>query len=365
MSFSNSSRMARYTYAALAVAAVLLARLTVRHEITDTLNSYPFLLFHIPVLFSAWFFGRGAGIVATLLSAASVLYFLLPPLHVFNVSHLREFFPTAIFIAEGVVISFFAAAKREAEKKLEQGVRERTRELEEALTELTQKEDLAALGTAISKIAHEIANRVNGLSTAVQMLEKNKAGQSDSQVDAILQGLKDEIDRLSGFIRDLRQASRPLPFHLAPMNVSDALAELKRFHAVEIDRALEIVEDLPADLPPVMADQDKLQDALLNLWKNALEAMPNGGKIILKAYEENGNVCIEIQDTGVGIPKDINIFDLFTTTKERGWGLGLPMARQTILAHQGTISYTSQPGEGTTFKISLPIAKGIKPRAAA
>jgi signal transduction histidine kinase len=105
----------------------------------------------------------------------------------------------------------------------------------------------------------------------------------------------------------------------------------------------------------VPANAEKLKQVLLNLCKNAFEAMPDGGTLTLRGRRTDGRVSLEIEDTGAGIPKGIDIFELFTTTKSHGTGLGLAIVRQIIGAHGGTITYSSQPGKGTTFRLSLPL----------
>lgn len=351
-----ASSAARYSYAVLTVAALLIIRLTVGHEITASLNPFPFLLFEIPVLFSAWFFGRGPGIAATIVSAVTVQYFLMPPAWSLYPDRAVALIPLAVFIGEGVVISFFASAKRAAGRKLDQRIRERTQQLEAAHRQLAQSEALAALGTGISKIAHEMANRVQALSAQIQFLEWHKSGQRphDSKFDAITAELRNETRLLAGFIGELRELSRPMAISPKPVKVTELAAALLRFHSGLGKQAVQVEQQLAPGLPPVMADPDKLQEALVNLWKNAIEAMPHGGKISIRCYEQDGKVCIEIQDTGVGIPQDMKVFDLFTTSKKDGWGLGLPIVRQIILAHEGTVHYASKPGQGTIFTIALP-----------
>jgi two-component system, sporulation sensor kinase E len=108
-------------------------------------------------------------------------------------------------------------------------------------------------------------------------------------------------------------------------------------------------------LPVVYADPDKIKQALLNLCKNAEEAMAQGGTLSVAAYKSGGKVVTEVSDTGVGIPKDFNLFEPFKTTKVSGTGLGLVITRRIVSQHQGSLTYASEPGKGTRFFVSLPI----------
>jgi signal transduction histidine kinase len=121
-------------------------------------------------------------------------------------------------------------------------------------------------------------------------------------------------------------------------------------------RRIRIEQQVPATLPLVNADGERLKQALLNLCKNAVEAMPQGGTLTLRAQASKDEIVLEIVDTGTGIPAEIDIFEAFITTKPKGSGLGLPIVHQIIAAHKGTISYTSDPGKGTVFRLTLPLA---------
>jgi signal transduction histidine kinase len=118
---------------------------------------------------------------------------------------------------------------------------------------------------------------------------------------------------------------------------------------------IEVSIECEAELPLLNADEDKLRQALLNVLENAIEAMPHGGRLDIKAYRRDDSVCIDVSDTGVGIPENFNVFDLFTSTKPYGIGLGLFMVQQIVLAHDGAITYSSTPGQGTTFHISIGV----------
>jgi signal transduction histidine kinase len=117
---------------------------------------------------------------------------------------------------------------------------------------------------------------------------------------------------------------------------------------------VQILWECSPDLPPIRGDAAKLKQAFLNLFKNAVEAMPYGGTLSVKGYASGGSICIDISDTGIGIPDDLKVFDLFSSTKPHGTGLGLFIVQQIILAHDGVVSYASTVGKGTTFHLTLP-----------
>jgi signal transduction histidine kinase len=99
-----------------------------------------------------------------------------------------------------------------------------------------------------------------------------------------------------------------------------------------------------------------VKQVILNLCKNAVEAMPEGGSLTLKGYLSGADtIVVEVSDTGIGIPEGMDIFEIFRTTKPDGTGLGLPLVSQIVSAHRGTVDYFSEPGKGTTFKLTLPV----------
>jgi signal transduction histidine kinase len=133
----------------------------------------------------------------------------------------------------------------------------------------------------------------------------------------------------------------------------DDVVKIQRPHLTQL--AIEVEQRIPADLPAVEVDGDKIKQAFLNLIKNAAEAMPGGGTITLEAFAAQDRVVIHIKDAGTGIPLDVDAFEPFVTTKKDGTGIGLVIVRQIVIAHGGKVSYQSRPGEGTTFRIELPL----------
>ena len=108
-------------------------------------------------------------------------------------------------------------------------------------------------------------------------------------------------------------------------------------------------------MPPIVLDREKMKQVILNLCKNAVKAMPEGGCLTLKDYLSSVDTLVEISDTGIGVPEGMDVFEIFRTTKPHGTGLGLPLVGQIVSAHRGTIDYVSEPGKGTTFILSLPV----------
>ncbi|MGB7946394.1 MAG: PAS domain S-box protein [Candidatus Binatia bacterium] len=224
--------------------------------------------------------------------------------------------------------------------------------------QLVERERLATIGTTAAKIGHELANPLNGMSLTIQLLEQRLGRQPsspDSQVTATVQRLKNEIARLNQLVAQFRTISRRERYDFQPTQLADLIADvvtIQRPHFAQL--SIEVEQHIPADLPSLVVDSDKIKQALLNLIKNAAEAMPGGGKVIIDAHATETGIVIDITDTGPGIPLDVDAFEPFTTTKKNGTGIGLVIVRQIVTAHGGRVSYHSRNGEGTTFRVELP-----------
>lgn len=225
-------------------------------------------------------------------------------------------------------------------------------------SQLIESERLASIGATAAKIGHELANPINGMSLTIQLLEQRLSRQinkPDDQTDATVKRLKDEISRLNDLTRQFREFVRKekYDFRLTELrNLIDDVIKLQGPHFAE--RGIEVEAVVSSDLPAIKVDGNKIKQVLLNLLKNAEEAMPKGGKITIEARATQQAIILEITDTGVGIPLDVEAFEPFVTTKREGTGIGLVIVRQIVMAHGGAISYRSQPGRGTTFHIELP-----------
>jgi PAS domain S-box-containing protein len=221
--------------------------------------------------------------------------------------------------------------------------------------QLMERERLATIGATSAKIGHELANPLNGMSLTIQLLEQRLNQQPDGQVTVTVKRLKDEISRLNQLAAQFLTISRREKYGLKPTELADLIDDVIKVQEPHFaKRRIQAENFVPADLPLITVDRDKIKQALLNLLKNAAEAMPHGGKITIEACTTDEGILVDISDTGTGIPLGVDVFEPFVTTKKEGTGIGLFIVRQIVTAHGGKISYHSCPGEGTTFRIELP-----------
>jgi signal transduction histidine kinase len=251
---------------------------------------------------------------------------------------------------------------RSSASKLFLKLTEQIAALEKDLFEQRERENerLSAMQIAAAMFAHEISNPLNSISTSLQLLELDLAQKNvtDADVTSAVNGASGEIRRLSSLLHEFRSFAQPQAFDLRRTDLAGLVKEVLTPQLIAYRLSGVDVNFEFAAASPVMADRNKMKQAILNLCKNAFEAMPDGGRLQLKTYRLRETVVLEVMDTGVGTPPGVDIFELFRTGKPGGSGLGLPLVRQIISAHGGTVEYTANPTGGTTFRISLPPASG-------
>jgi signal transduction histidine kinase len=243
--------------------------------------------------------------------------------------------------------------------RMTDSLRENVTKLETTQAQLVQSEKLASIGEMSAAVAHGLRNPLASLRAAAQLVRRHPDSPSAGEhLDAIV----DEVDRLDRRISHLLSFSRPAPYHPMPERLDrlvesllPAFAEPMREHQVELQ------VQLPRDLPEVVVDPMQLEQALLELVSNALDAMPGGGRLRLAAQVVNGGpsegeVMIEVSDTGPGIPAGVlpSVCEPFFTTRQEGTGLGLAIAKRYVEQNGGTLEIDSTPGVGTTVRVRLP-----------
>ena len=231
-------------------------------------------------------------------------------------------------------------------------------ERKETEQRLQESERLATLGTTAAVFAHEIGNPLNGLSTSLQLMSTLLAGSvQDPLIEETLEISRQELQRLTALLDDYRSFARPQRIKREPTNLRQVFEEvlataIKHYKECGINVELEFEENLPL----VLVDREKIKQVILNLCKNAVEAMPDGGILKCKTYKTADRLILEVADTGTGIPEGVDVFQLFKTTKPQGTGLGLPIVEQIISEHRGSVNYVSEAGKGTAFMVSLRLS---------
>src|SRR5215467_3131543 len=215
-------------------------------------------------------------------------------------------------------------------------------------------------GICFVDLIHEIRNPLNGMDTALQLMGRHLAkvnAYEDPVMVSYVEDLRKEIQRINKTLLEVQTFWRA-DFQLEPIEIRDLISEVLKTGPLNHEvHGIHVKIDVPEDLPRVRAHDQLLQRALSNLIKNAIEAMPRGGDLILRAYAHNSSVVVEITDTGVGIPQNLEVFDAFATSKPSGMGLGLSIVQRIVSAFDGELCYSSQPGNGTTFRLTLPQCK--------
>ena len=234
-------------------------------------------------------------------------------------------------------------------------------EIKHLEAELRHKDRFAAIGQVVAGVAHEIRNPLFGITSVAQIL-KQEVDFTPSHRE-LVEAMFSETQRLNALVTDLLVFGAPSRLERQPTDLHQLLEAACHLYVGEVrGRSIHLHKSYDPSLPPLLADHDKLTQVILNLLKNALEATPPGGTItvgtrVQPTREKAEQVEVFISDTGSGIPAEDHdrIFDLFFTTKPRGTGLGLPICRRIVEDHGGSIAAESQPGQGTTFILRLPL----------
>jgi len=217
-------------------------------------------------------------------------------------------------------------------------------------------------------LAHEIRNPLSTISLNLELLEEDlKAADSprERRMQQRVHTLQRECGRLETILNSFLEFARAGTLQLSSADLNEPVRSFLAFFQPEAEgRGVEVVPHLAAHLPPVLLDVRLFQEVLQNLSRNALQAMPNGGRLEFLTYESDGQVVLELIDTGVGMDAatQSRMFEVFFSTKPGGSGLGLPTVKKIVEAHGGVIACESEPGKGTRFRLSWPVVPTLPKR---
>lgn len=252
-------------------------------------------------------------------------------------------------------------------KTLEDRVDQKTRELKRAHEHVLQVEKMATIGKMAAVVAHEINNPLAGILTYARLIKKwiqRGEAESSKRADAeqSLDLIAEESRRCGDLVRNLLTFSRTAPMNLQTTDLNAVVDRSVRLIAHQLEMTgIELHQELTGGLPPVQCDPGQVEQVLLALMINAIDAMPHGGNLWVNTglSDDGSEIVLRVRDDGSGIPPEIltRIFEPFLTTKEtgKGVGLGLAVSRNIVERHHGRIEVQSEMGKGTTFRVTLPI----------
>jgi signal transduction histidine kinase len=366
-------RLTRYAVAVIAATLALLLTFLLWPLLDPPVST----LFFAAVMVSAWYGGLGPGLLATLIAVAAIDGFFLHQPGTIALS-LHGFVQLVLFVLVATLISSLTAARRHAEEalrkahdELEQQVQARTAELAEQNVkllrlqrEIDRVEPLAALGRITATMAHELGTPLNSVLGYSQLLAREALSDDARESVRIIEA---EVRRMVEIIQSYLSHTHAAPRPAIPIDLNELLRETLRLLAPVSHQYRIHVTTALAAVPLLRADRGSLQRVFLNLFNNAVEAMPDGGTVTITTRVQTlpggdrGDIIVEIADTGTGIPAELlpTVWDLFVTTKPpgKGMGLGLAICQEIVKGYGGTIELTSQVGKGTSVRIVLPITE--------
>lgn len=316
-------------------------------------------LYYIPIIYAAYSYGLRGGLTASVLSALIYLPHIAQHFDHQNVYAINQYAEMILFQVVGAVTGLLAGAERRERKRYEQTAIELKHaydELRRTVDQLLIADRHSSLGRMSASIVHEIRNPLSAIHGAAEALET--VVPSDHEKAEFLAIIKREVDRLNGLVTDFLQFARPRSSELLPMPPGEIIESVVKLASKQADKSRVQIDVTVNDaLPQVMMDAEQMKQVLLNLILNSIEAMPDGGRLMISAHQRGDGLEITVQDTGKGIDPAVrdSLFSPFVTTKARGTGLGLAIAHRLVDQHGGRITADDMIGGGAVFRIQLPL----------
>ncbi len=224
---------------------------------------------------------------------------------------------------------------------------------------LARLEQLARLGELAGGLAHELKNPLSTIKLNLQLLQEDISHLPGAETSrARTATLRKEVDRLGHTLDDFLRFAGRLELHTRPTRMNDLVRDLIDFFRPQAQAAnVRLHASLCSDEPVCPLDPNLIKQALLNLMINAVQAMPNGGELIIRTHVDQERLYVDVADTGLGVTPGAagHLFEAYFTTKKGGTGLGLATTRRIVEEHRGHISFTSEPGKGTYFRLDIPL----------
>jgi two-component system sensor histidine kinase HydH len=323
-------------------------------------------IYYLPIILSALWFGLRGGLACSLLVSIAYAPHILFQWGEHMAIGMEKYLEIVLYNIVGGVTGLLAQREQEKSRELQktaEGLEASYNKLQQqseriiAIEEkLRRAEKLSTLGEMSAVLAHEIRNPLGSIRGTAEILRDDyKPG--DPKYEFIEIQIK-ETERLNRVVEDFLRMSKPQPVEMQVCSVREELETVVALTSNDaIERNVAITLHSPTDTPAVVGDGEKLRQAFLNIIINALQATPGGGRVDIDVRQVDSRLEIRFRDTGPGIEPDAlkRIFEPFFTTRPEGTGLGLAITKKIIEGHGGTLDVESEPGQGATVIVRLPL----------
>jgi two-component system NtrC family sensor kinase len=291
-----------------------------------------------------------------MIGVSGLSYYLLRPV--------RQLVTATERISQGDLSQEIPVRSRDELGHLTQSFNRMVKNLARIQNELVRSEKLVSIGRLSAGVAHEIRNPLNAMKGAIVHLQRRR--KDDSLIQEYTKLVSEEIDRLSGFVTEFLHFARQSKPRLIPTDLNQLIQTVQNFYKKQVsERSICMHNRLEPNLPQLPLDPNQMEQVLVNILINAMDALPSGGDITFSTFileKNNGGdrrqwIRVELRDNGIGIPAENlqSVFDPFFSTKESGTGLGLPLSLGIVENHGGRMTIDPRYGQGTKVVIELPL----------
>jgi signal transduction histidine kinase len=334
-------------------------------SVLSWISSAPSSCFHLAIVICGLYGGSGAGVISVVLAVLSFDFFFLSPHHQFAPES-TDYPRFAAFIATALCINLAIAAKQRVERGRRQAIEDREaahHALKEVEQRLARAAQIATLGEASASIAHEINQPLTAIIANAHAYLESPTNESTNPNEArsLVQDILDSGYQATDVVQRVRALFKRGPFQKAPLDVNEVIHEVLRLMRSEAEkRRVNLETDLEARLPAIHGDRVQIQQVLVNLCINAMDAMEpvveRQRTLSLRTRLHNSEaIRVEVQDNGTGLQHPDRVFETFFTTKTNGMGMGLSISRSIIELHNGRLWPQTSDAPGTTFCFILPL----------
>ena len=350
----------RVTALAASIAAIAFLRYTTGPPETF-LHELSLRLYFVPILAAAYWYGPIGGLAVAAVSSVAFVHRILQVAPAFDASRYAE---VAVFHLIGLSVGLLANAQRSVAVRYQRTaatLASANRELRESHEQIRRIDRLKTLGEVATGLAHEIRHPLASIGGALEIIEaRSLEGSPEGEFSRLAMA---EVQRLDGLVWEFLKYARPHDPELRTLPLHEVVAQVVTLLGIEAERGRVTLEVGPQTSTEVEIDPLQIEQVLLNVLLNAIQATPPGGRITVREQLEEREAVIDVVDEGRGIaPEHLpNIFAPFFTTKEKGTGLGLAISQHIVGAHGGRLEVVQTSPRGTTVRVRLPVGRAEGP----